>query len=239
MNIIIPPQWFINADILIEGICFITVLLFSLLCIKNYSLNKDKKFLYLGGGFGLISIAELIITVTKAVLYYDASFIGIGGEIIIPYNLFDFVSNFYTAGFFAFRILTLAGLYVMYKIPKKVFEKDSILVLYLIVLVAIFSRETIHLFHITALAILLLIIAKYYNIYRQNESKGTLILLLAFTGLALSNMIFIFAKLMSLIYVTASIITLTSYITLLILIIRILKYGKRYSKKKKQNGNNL
>ncbi len=238
MKVIIPPQGFINIDILIEGISLITVLIFSILCIKNYRLNKDKKFLYLGGGFGLITLAQLIITITKAVLYYNASFIGVGGEIVIPYNLFDFVSVFSFIGFFAYRVLTLLGLYVVYKLPKKVFERDSLLVLYLIVIVTIFSRDISHLFHITALVILLLIAKKYYDVYNKNESKGTLILLLAFSGMILSNAIFIFARLMSLIYVTASIIELISYITLLVLIIRIVEYGKKYEKKK-QNGYNI
>lgn len=239
MNIILPPEWFINIDLFIEGISFITVLVFSILCIKNYKLNKDKKILYLGGGFGLITIAQLIITITKAILYSNASFIGMGGEIVIPYNLFNFVSVFSTIGFFAYTVLILFGLYVLYKSPKSVFERDSLLISYFIILVTIFSKEIPHLFHITAFIMLLLIVIKYSNVYKKNESKGTLILILAFSGLALSNAIFIFARLMSPIYVTASIIALVSYITLLVLIVRILEYGKNNGKKKKQNGYNI
>ncbi len=234
MKVILPPEWFLNIDILIEAFSFLTVLIFSILCIKNYHLNKDKKFLYLGGGFGLITLAQLVITISKMVLFYNASFIDMSGEIVLSQNLFDFVSIFYTMGFFIYRFLILLGLYVVYKIPKKIFEKDSLLVVYLIAIVTIFSKDITHLFHITALAMLLLIIMKYHDIYKKNKSLGTLILLLAFSGMALSNAIFIFAKLMSPVYVTASIISLISYITLLILIIRILEYGK-----KKQNGYNI
>lgn len=236
MNVILPPQWFFNIDILIEAVSFITILIFSILCIKNYKLNKDKKFLYLGGAFGLITLGELIITITKAILYYSASFVGPGGQIVIPLNIFDVVSVFYTAGFFAYRVLILFGLYVIYKLPKNILEKDSLLLLYFVIVIAIFSQEIVHLFHITALIILLLIMKKYYDVYNKNGDKGTLILLMAFTGLAISNAIFIFARLMSFVYVTASVIELVSYITLLFLIIRILQYGKRHDKKTKQNG---
>lgn len=239
MNIILPPDWFVNIDLFIEIVSFITVLIFSVLCIKNYRLNKDKKFLYLGGGFGLITAAELIITITKAVLYSNASFIGAGGEILIPYNLFDFISIFSTAGFFAYRALILFGLYTLYKNPKSIFERDSLLILYFTIIIATFSKELPHLFHITAFIMLFLIVMKYLNVYKKNESKGTLILILAFSGLALSSAIFIFARLMSPIYVTASIIALVSYITLLVLIIRILEHGKINGKKKKQNGYNI
>jgi hypothetical protein len=238
MEIILPPQGFFNVDILIEGISFITVLFFSFLCIKNYKLNKDKKFLYLGGGFGLITLAQLIITVIKIVLFSDASFIGMNGEIMIPHNMLNFITLFYNTGIFAYRGLILLGLYVVYKIPKKLFEKDSLLAIYLITIVTILSEDIIHLFHITALIILLLIISKYYEIHSKNKSKGTVILIAAFSGLALSNAIFIFARLMTPIYVAASLVELASYITLLTLIIRILKYGKNNGKKK-QNGYNL
>lgn len=232
MKILFPPQWFANIDILIEGVSFIAVLLFSILCIKNYRLNKDKKFLYLGGGFGLITLAQLVVTIAKGVLFYNASFMGMEGEIVVPSSLFNFINVFYSVSFFVYMALTLFGLYTIYKIPKRVFEKEFLLISYFIIIITIFSRDITHLFHLTAFIILLMIITKYYEVYRKNESKGTLILLLSFAGMALSNAIFIFARLMSPIYVTASIIALISYITLLILIIRILEYGKNNGQKK-------
>jgi hypothetical protein len=239
MKILFPPQGFVNVDISIEVVSFITVLIFSLLCIKNYKLNKDKKFMYLGSGFGLIAVAQLVVVITKIVLYSSASFIGMGGEIVVPPNMFDFITMFYIVGFFIYMAFTLSGLYTLYKNPKSVFERDSILIAYFLILVTIFSGETIHIFHITALIILSLIIIKYSGVYKKNKSKGTIILIAAFSGLALSNAIFIFARLMSPIYVTASLIALASYITLLILIVRILEHGKNNGKKKKQNGYNL
>lgn len=239
MNVILPPDWFINIDLAIEAVSFITVFIFSILCIKNYRLNKDRKFLYLGSGFLLITIAELIITATKAVLYYSASFIGLGGEIVIPYDVFNFVSIFYTIGFFVYRTLILFGLYTIYKNPKSIFERDSLLVLYFTIIITTFSKDFPHLFHITAFVMLFLIVLKYSIVYSKNKSKGTLILILAFSGLVLSNALFIFARLMSILYVTASIIALVSYITLLALILRILEHGKINGKKKKQNGYNI
>jgi hypothetical protein len=239
MEFILPPQGFLNVDILIEGFSFITVLLFSILCIKNYRLNKNKKFLYLGAGFGLITLAQLIITVVKAVLYYDVSFIGMNGDILIPYNLFNFLTVFYNIGIFAYRGLILLGLYTLYRAPKNILEKDSLIVLFLITIVTIFSKDIIHLFHITELIFITLIILKYSEIHHKNKSKGTLILMIAFMGLALSSTVFIFAKLMTPIYVVASLVELASYLTLLILIVRILEHGKNNNKKTKQNGYNI
>jgi hypothetical protein len=239
MEFILPPQGFLNIDILIEGFSFITVLFFSIFCIKNYRLNKDKKFLYLGAGFGLITIAQLVITIVKAVLYYDAAFIGMNGDILIPYNLLNFITVFYNFGIFAYRGLILLGLYTLYRAPKNIFEKDSIIILYLITIVTIFSKDIMHLFHITELIFLFLIIMKYYEIHNKNKSKGTLILMTAFMGLALSSSIFVVARLMTPIYIVASLVELASYVTLLILIVRILEHGKNNNKKTKQNGYNI
>jgi len=237
MDIILPPDWFLNIDILIGGISFFILLLFSILCIKNYRINKDKKFLNLGAGFGLVTIAQLIITIAKIIVFYDISFIGIGDE--IPGNIISIITAVSAVGLFLFRLFILFGLYIVYKTPRKIIERDSLLILYLLVIVTLLSEGAIHLFHITALAILLLIIAKYYEVYKKNKSGGTIILMLAFFELAVSNVIFIFARAASMVYVTASIIELASYITLLVLIIIILEHGKGYSKKKKQNGYNL
>ncbi len=239
MKVLFPPQWFASIDVLIEGVSFFVVLLFSILCIKNYRLNKDKKFLYLGTGFGLITLAQLIVTIAKGVLFYNASFIEAGGEIVIPSSLFNFINVFYSFGFFSYMALILFGLYTIYKIPNKIFEKEFLLISYFIIVITLFSRDATHLFHLTALVILLLIIKKYYDVYKKNGDNGTMILLYAFSGLAISNAIFIFAKLMSFVYITASAIMLVSYITLLVLIIRILEYGKNNGKKKKQNGYNI
>ncbi len=237
MDIILPPDWFLNVDILISGISFFIILLFSLLCRKNYLVNKDKKFLNLGAGFGLVALAQLIITAAKTVVYYNLISIQVEGT--IPSNIITIISVASSVGLFLYRAATLFGLYVVYKTPRKVIERDSLLIMYLVIIITVLSEGAVHLFHITALVILALMIAKYYEVYKKNRSGGTFILMLAFAELAISNIIFIFANQTSMVYVTASLIELASYITLLALIIMILEHGKKYSKKKKQNGYNL
>jgi hypothetical protein len=56
---------------------------------------------------------------------------------------------------------------------RKVVEKDSLLILYFLIVITLLSEGAVHLFHITALAILLLMIAKYYEVYKKNKSRGT------------------------------------------------------------------
>ncbi len=231
MKIVLTPDWFLGNDVLVEAFSFIVLFIFSFLCYKNYKLNKSKKFLYLGMGFSLIAIAQLATIMTKLVLYYDTSFTQTVGQFVVTYNILKSVDIFYYAGFFFHRLFTLLGFYIIYKLPieRKNF-KDFLLVLFFIGVISLLSKDVFYLFHLTSLVLLMLITRNYYQVYKKNKSSNTLILLSAFTLLSLSRIIFIASKLDSM-YVIANVIELVSYITLLILIIRILKHGT----KKKQD----
>ena len=103
--------------------------------------------------------------------------------------------------------------------------------LYFVVISAVFSINAYYyIFHVTALVLLIFITKNYYEIYKKNKFLNTKILILAFSMLSLSQLLFILSKL-SLVYVTGNIIELISYIILLVLIVRVLKHDK-----KKPNG---
>lgn len=227
MKIVFTPDWFLGQDVLIEIFSLMILFLFFFFSIKNYKLSKNKKVLYLGIGFLLIAVAELSTIITKLVLYYDTSITQTIGQMIITHKVVKSVDIFYHAGFFFHRLLTLAGFYIIYRLPiEKKSREDFFLALYFIILLAVFSTGRNYLFHITALMLLILITKNYYVVYKKNKSVNTKILILAFGMLALSNTIFILSKLGAL-YVAANTIELISYIILLILIVKILKHGKK------------
>ena len=125
------------------------------------------------------------------------------------------------------KLLTLFGFYFIYRlITKKKFSGDSLLVLYFIIISAIFGTTTEQIFHLTVLFLLGLIIGAYYTIYKENKLTNTKILLIAFSLLALGHLLVIISV-YSVVVVIANIIELISYIILLILIIRILKYHSK------------
>ncbi len=235
VKIVFTPDWFLGKDVLIEGFSFIVLFIFSFLSIKNYKLNKNRKFLYLGVGFGLIALAQLAAVITKLVLYYDIGPSQEIGRAIITSQILKSIDIFYYAGFFFHRLLTLLGLYVIYRLPRdKKSPRDFVLVSYFIIISALLSKQVYYLFHATALVLLVLIMNNYYEVYKKNKFVNTKILILAFGILALSQLIFIISRL-EVAFVTANIVELISYIILLILIIRILQYGK----KKKPYGHNI
>jgi len=235
VKIVLTPDWFLGFDVLIEIFSFIVLAIFCILSIQNYRLNKGKKsFLYMGIGFGLIALAQLATIFTKTVLYYDFGIVQQVGQAIIANRIVSSVDIFYYIGFFFYRFLTLTGLYIIYRIHnKRTYLGDTILFGYFILLSALLSTEMYYFFHLTAIAVLLLITRNYYGIYKENHFSNTQILLAAFVILALSQVLFIFSN--GALQATANIVELISYTFLLFLAIKIKKDGK----KKKQDGNNI
>lgn len=226
MRIVFTPDWFLNNDVLIEIISFMILFLFFLFSVKCFRTNGKKSILYLGLGFLLIAIGELSTILTKLVLYYDTNITQEIGQAIINSQIVKSVDIFYYMGFFFGNFLTLLGLYIIYKIPSsKKLSAEFLLIIYLLFITAFLSHTIPFIFNLTALALLTLIVRNYYKIYRENHSTNTRILVIAFTLLWISHLMFIFANL-DLMYIIAQNIQLVSYITMLFLIIKILKNGK-------------
>ena len=235
VKIVLTPDWFCGKDIFIEIFSFIVLALFFIFAFKNYKLNKNKKLLYLGVGFSLIALAQLASIITKLVLYYDFGPSQAIGQAIISSQILNSVDIFYYIGFFFHRFLTLLGFYVIYRLPqKRLFWGDYTLVIFFILLSSLLSREFFYLFHLTALYLLILIISTYYTIYKNNKFVNTKILITAFSILALSQILYLFSE-MNLCYVIATSLELVSYLILLLLVMKIFKYGK----KKGPHGYNL
>jgi len=225
MKIVFTPDWFLSSDVVIETFSFFTLILFFILSYRYYKISRNRKTLYLGVGFLLIAVAELATIFTKLVLFYDTTFTQQIGQAIITYNIAKSVDVFYEVGFFFHKLLTLAGLYIIYRLPlKRASRSDIPLVIYFMAISALSSTRFNFIFHLTALILLIMIINSYYKVYIKNRSKNTRLLLIAFLMLALSQMIFMLSK-MEIMYVLAQGIQSVSYIILLFLIIRILKHG--------------
>lgn len=242
MKITFTPEWFLAPDVLIEIFSFFILLAFFILCIKNYKLSKNKNLKYLGTGFLLIAIAELATILTKSVLFYDlllASFTQRVGQIILTTQVVKSVDIFYYAGFFFYKLLTLLGLFIIYRLPlKKKLSEDVLLIAYFLVISALVSSVFSYLFHLTVLLLIILIMYAYYTVYKKNKSENTKVLIMAFGILAIAHIIFMISC-TGAAYALGQVIQLVSYIILLFLIIRILKYGKKDGKKEKQNKYNI
>lgn len=230
MKIVFTPDWFLGTDVLIEVASFLVLALFFWLSYRNYKLSKNKHTLHLGFGFLLIAVAEIATILTKLVLYYDTSFTQQIGHMVVTYHVVKSVDIFYYVGFFFYKLLTLLGLYVIYRIPqKKQIGRDVVLSICFILIAALFDLEIQFIFNLAVLVLLAIIISTYAEIYKKNKNGNTKILIWAFSILALSHILLIFSRTAAL-YVIGQTVQLVSYIILLVLIILILNYGRKKKK---------
>jgi len=194
VGIVLTPDWFLGKDVLIEAFSFIVLAIFSILSVRNYRLNRNRNFLYIGIGFTLVAIAQLATILTRLVLYYDFGPSQAIGQALITSGTVSSVDIFYSLGFFFHRFLTLLGFYIIYRLPrtsKSAF--DYVLVVYFIVISAFVTNNVANIFHLTAFLILIMIVWKYYEVYQKNNFLNTGILIFAFGILALSQLLFIFS----------------------------------------------
>ena len=227
------PDWFLGQDVLINLFSFLILGLFFFFSIKNYRVSKNKRLLYLGIGFLLIALAEFSVVLTKFAIFYDTSVTQGIGNLIITYDVIKSLDIFYYLSFFFNRLFTLLGFYIIYRLPLKRISGDFVLVVYSIFVISLLSHNVYYLYHFTALIFLALVTRNYLKIYQENKLPNTGIFVVALSLLGLSQIMFILSNI-GYIYVGAQIIQLISYITLLILIMRISKNGT-----KKQAKHNL
>lgn len=232
MKIVPTPDWFLTSDVLIDIFSFVILSIIFILAFKNYKLSEKKSTLHLGIGFFLLAISELALIVTKLPLYYDTAITSQIGTAVVTYDIVRTVDVFYYAGFFLNRLLVLLGLYVIYKLPLERVSGEFFLYVYFITIISVMSQPYYYVYHFTTLIILVFIINKYYKVYLKEKIINTKILAGVFVILAAAQLTFLFSKL-SYLYAIGQSIQLVGYITLLMLIIKIIKDGK----KEKPSGN--
>lgn len=227
VKIVLTPQWFLGTDVFIEAFSLLVLLTFTFLAFRYYRINKNKNILHLGTGFAFISVAQIADLLTKLVLFYDIGPSRIIGEALINSQVVASVDIFYYMGFFFYRLLTLLGLYIIYRLPqeKKNSAGDYVLMVYFILISALLGDELYYIFYITALILLILIVDGYYEVYKKNKFPNTKILIIAFSLLALSHLICVLSDI-NLMYVLGDVVELISYTIFLGLIIRIWIHGK-------------
>jgi hypothetical protein len=149
---------------------------------------------------------------------------------IVTYNIIKSVDIFYDMGFFLYKLLTLAGLYILYRFPlKKLATGDVLLAIFFLIISSLAGQQIFHIFHIAVIILLALIVNNFYATYKKNHLENTKILIISLSILTLSHIMFMLS-LKGIMYALAQIMQLVSYVILLVIIIKILKNEKNIFK---------
>lgn len=233
----LPVQWFRGFDLLIDIFSIIAVLLIALASYKYYRINRDQKYGHLALSFFVIASSFLLKALSYSLMYYykiiqldEITLVVKVVETPIQGIRPSFI--LFTMTLFLYRFLHLIGLYMLYYVYKRKYQRPDILIAVAsIFLITYFSHQSWFAFHTLAFVLLGILVSHYYKLYMKNKRKNTKVLVMSFSIIALSQAIFVFSQIDSILYVYAEIVQLIGYLLLLTTFIMIIYNGK----KKKQD----
>jgi hypothetical protein len=220
-------DWFNIPSIVIDLFSFLVLFLISMTSLKYYKLNKNKKYLYLGGAFLLICSSFLFKLFTNLTVYYKGlvetsarTAVIVTLEAIRSYNIFSDLT------FTLFTFLNLMGLYMLYSIYQQKQSRSSIvLISYFILISTYISNSNYYIFHLTSLIFLTAITSLYFSKHKSNGYINTKVLAYSFGVIAISQLLFMFTSISPLFYMMGEIIQLGGYALLFLIFRRVTKNG--------------
>ncbi|MEK6947119.1 MAG: hypothetical protein AABX32_05935 [Nanoarchaeota archaeon] len=229
IQVVYTPQWFYSKDLLIDAISALVLLLIASFSVMYYKLNKkNKNYLYLAGSFFLIALSFLFKILTNFTIYYKVFVTRHLGDFILTYPTVQVSNVLFFVGFLLYRLLTLLGLYMLYSVYQKNQSKSNIFLMVLfIIILTYFSELEYFIFHIIALALLVLITLQYYNTYKKNKQSASKFVTASFAIIGVSQIFSIFIFYDNVYYVVAELIQLVGYLILLMTFIRVLRDAKK------------
>ncbi len=231
IQLVYSPKWFYGKDIIIDLISVFALLLIAFFSAKYYSLKKNKNHLLLAISFVLMGLSFLFKAITNFTIYSNMLQTKQLGLIMLTYTTLKSSNLLFFIGFLMYRVLMLLGLYLLYSIYHKQDKANLILIIYLIMISTYFSRSAYYIFHMTALILLYIITSEYLKNFKRNKLPTNKWLASSFALITISQAIFIFIKIHTLLYVIAELVQLMGYAGLLITFIKVLKDGKKKGKK--------
>ncbi|RLE42715.1 hypothetical protein DRJ48_02940 [Candidatus Woesearchaeota archaeon] len=231
LQLVYSPRWFYGKDIVIDIVSIVVLLCVAWFSLKYYRINKrNKNYLLLCFGFGLMALGFLFKIITNFTIYYYVLETRHLGFITLTYSVLRASNILFFVGFLMYRILMLIGLYILYSIYIKQSRISVAIMVYLITVLTYFSRNAYYVFHITSLMLLCAITWQYYVNFTKTRNLATKTLLFSFTIITLSQLLFVFVGLSQTLYVVAELIQLLGYLGLFLTLMRTLKDGKKKRK---------
>ncbi len=238
MALILPPQWFFAPDLIIDVFSFLLLLAFTIISLSYYKMSKNRSFFYLGISFLLICLGEFFEIFMNLKIYYDLTNIFHLGDVIIASRVAQPLQIVNYLGGLFHKIFVLIGFYFLYYASKKEnkdpkFEKSSrwnhLIIVYLLVVLAVLTANVHQLFALTIALFSVIIFLNYNRVYRETNSKKSLVLSIAFIILFIGYMMQAFIN-NPMTYILANLLQLVAFIILLCLIISIFYHGKQLKK---------
>ncbi len=207
----IIPTGFIRFDVIFSLAFAIVTALVSAYAYRLYKLTSQKGLALFSGAFLSISVAYIIQTIFNFIIRYRI------GELISRLARREAVFPLKILSAYFYTIFFAIGLVLLTYMTLKT-NKTRILALLLgvVILPIIITQQALRIFHITALVLLLFISYFYYTNYTKHKNLQSLLILLAFIFLFMSNIQFAISLRQRLFFIAARSLELVAYSCILI-----------------------
>jgi hypothetical protein len=222
------PQWFSGADFIVDLFSMVILLLISVSAWKYYSINKNTKHLTLFVSLATLGVSFLFKIIAYLLLYttkFKMEVLSVLGELVL---YMEPTNKFFSISFMLYSILTLVGFYLLYTIyEREISRRTTFLILYMLLIVAVFSENAYLFLHLTAMLLSVFITYSLWKNYTRNNLKSTKYLAVGFGILSASRIFFLLANSNPPMYVVGEIVQFLGYLLLLLTFITVLKNGKK------------
>lgn len=219
---------FYQKDLIIDIISAIIMLFILITIINFYFINKPKRYIYLISSFTFIFLAFLFKILSHLRIYYFSTATKTIGAITLTYQTLNTSEALVFLGLMAYHIVFILGLYILYAAYlHKQTTLNTILIVYLLLMVGYFSNITYYIFYVTSMILLSIIAFSFYQIYQKNKMENTKLLYISFMILAFSQFIFMFLNRSPIYYAIAEIVQLCGYLFLYFTFLKVLRDGKK------------
>lgn len=214
------PAWAYGVDVAIQFFGALIALFIAIYGYKAYKLTKDKKYLYFGSAFGLLSFNLFLFVLMIPALYIYYTYLsGVDpGMLLSVSHMLNFIYMFVTLMAYTVFVVIYAGM-----------ARRSLMLLLgsLVFALVIYSYANVSFIGFNLVALLLLAFVIGYNLknYIKKERSSSPLVLSAFALIALGHLFFILEIFNSLFYVLGHITQLIGYVCLLVVVLRIMKHG--------------
>ena len=226
-------EWFVGKDVFIDSIALVVLLLIAFFATRYYTLKKSRNYLFLALSFYSLALAFL----SKILINFTISYRVLHTEVVGSMQYAQVITQsseiLEISGTLFYRLFTLFGLFLLYSIYEKQSKANVLMMVYLLAVAALFSKDQYplhYLFYLTCFLFFFIISNRYYQNYRENSEKTTKMLAVSFSVITLSQLLFMLRAFAKSFYVAGEIVQLIGYISLLATFIMVLKHGRKKNK---------
>jgi len=228
-DFVYSPPGFYGKDIVIDVLSAVVVLLIGIYSFRNFLLDKEnKKHLFLSAAFMLLGLSFIVKIMTNVMTHYE----GLTGKqwfiSIMGAQLTETYSVLTAIGFLLYATLTLFGFYLAYALSSKDrLSMNYVIIAYFILVTTYFTRFNYFLIYLTAFVFIISLTRRYLVSYLETKYRNTLMLMISFALISISQLVFIFTISNHALYVAAEIIQLVGYLFLLYTFIMVLRNARK------------